>query len=139
MSNLIWFCNLNVNDIIIVKLKGSRVSLVNQLLVELDGVDKHRSVRVFVIGATNRKDMIDEAILRPGRLGLHLNIIPPVSASQRLSILLACTHNGTSPHIEGGVETLESIANDERTDKMRLYIYIYNCIFEFYLLGNYFK
>ena len=39
--------------------------IVNQLLTEMDGV--HGRQGVFVMGATNRVDMIDEAILRPGR------------------------------------------------------------------------
>ncbi|CAH8437697.1 unnamed protein product [Heterobilharzia americana] len=97
---------------------GSRVSLVNQLLVELDGIDKHRSGRVFVVGATNRKDMIDPAILRPGRLGLHLMINPPSNVKERLSVLSACTRSATTPRIENGMMTLELIANDPRTDKM---------------------
>ncbi|TNN14469.1 Nuclear valosin-containing protein-like [Schistosoma japonicum] len=97
---------------------GSRVSLVNQLLVELDGIDKHRSGRVFVVGATNRKDMIDPAILRPGRLGLHLVINPPSNVEERLSVLSACTRCATTPRIENGMLSLEIIANDLRTEKM---------------------
>ncbi|CAH8669075.1 unnamed protein product [Dicrocoelium dendriticum] len=94
---------------------GSRVSLVNQLLVELDGIDKHRSGRVFVVGATNRKDMIDPAILRPGRLGLHLFINPPQTAAERASVLCACTQSATAPIVQGGVESLNELANDSRT------------------------
>ncbi|KAL3311133.1 hypothetical protein Ciccas_010289 [Cichlidogyrus casuarinus] len=95
---------------------GSRVSLVNQLLVELDGVDKHRSQRLFVVGATNRKDMIDPAILRPGRLGLHLRVHPPRSADERLSVLAASTKNAEKPRIENGLKLLEIVASDPRTD-----------------------
>ncbi|KER30608.1 hypothetical protein T265_02963 [Opisthorchis viverrini] len=97
---------------------GSRVSLVNQLLVELDGVDKHRSARVFVVGATNRKDMIDPAVLRPGRLGLHLVINPPQTPNERLAVLSACTRGATVPRIEGGITSLDELAKDPRTENM---------------------
>ena len=42
--------------------------MVNQFLTELDGFDQSLSRQVFVIGATNRPDIIDAAMLRPGRL-----------------------------------------------------------------------
>ena len=98
---------------------GSRVSVVNQLLVELDGIDKHRQARVFVVGATNRKDMIDEAILRPGRLGLHLRVTPPASSKERTDVFSACTRGATAPRIEGGMNVLERVSVDPRTYKMR--------------------
>lgn len=95
------------------------MSVVNQLLVELDGIDKHRQARVFVVGATNRKDMIDEAVLRPGRLGLHLYVSPPASPCERADVLSACTRGATAPVIEGGIGVLQRVASDSRTDGMR--------------------
>ncbi|VDO12437.1 unnamed protein product [Rodentolepis nana] len=97
---------------------GSRVSVVNQLLVELDGIDKHRQSRVFVVGATNRKDMIDEAILRPGRLGLHILISPPATPQERVEVLSACTRGATAPWVDGGLEVFQRIAVDPRTNQM---------------------
>lgn len=46
--------------------------IVNQLLTKLDGVDSLNNI--LVIGMTNRKDMIDDALLRPKRLELHIEI-----------------------------------------------------------------
>jgi len=47
---------------------GGRVTerVVNQLLTEMDGLDGRRNV--FVVAATNRPELIDPAMLRPGRL-----------------------------------------------------------------------
>ncbi|KAF0027675.1 hypothetical protein F2P81_020416 [Scophthalmus maximus] len=45
---------------------GSSVRVVNQLLTEMDGLETRR--QVFIMAATNRPDIIDPAILRPGRL-----------------------------------------------------------------------
>jgi vesicle-fusing ATPase len=46
--------------------------VVNQLLSKLDGI--HALDNVLVIGLTNRKDMIDDAVLRPGRLEVHVEV-----------------------------------------------------------------
>jgi proteasome-associated ATPase len=50
-------------------------TIVPQLLAEIDGVEGLRNV--IVIGATNREDLIDPAILRPGRLDVKIKIERP--------------------------------------------------------------
>lgn len=69
---------------------GSTTRVVNQLLTEMDGVGERK--QIFVVGATNRPDMIDGAMLRPGRLD-KLLYVPLPDANGRASILRASTRN----------------------------------------------
>uniref|UniRef100_A0A8C8D2M4 AAA+ ATPase domain-containing protein n=1 Tax=Oncorhynchus tshawytscha TaxID=74940 RepID=A0A8C8D2M4_ONCTS len=67
---------------------GASVRVVNQLLTEMDGLETRR--QVFIMAATNRPDIIDPAVLRPGRLDktLYVGLPPP---SDRHAILLTIT------------------------------------------------
>jgi transitional endoplasmic reticulum ATPase len=65
---------------------GTTDRVVAALLTELDGVEDLRNV--VVIGATNRPDLIDPALLRPGRLE-RLVYVPPPDAEARTAILNA--------------------------------------------------
>ena len=56
----------------------------NQILVEMDGFDNDSGV--IVIAATNRVDMLDKALLRPGRFDRHVNVALP-ERKDRLEIL----------------------------------------------------
>ena len=56
-------------------------TIVPQLLAEIDGVEGLRNV--IVIGATNREDLIDPAILRPGRLDVKIRIERPDADAAR--------------------------------------------------------
>ncbi len=58
---------------------GERV--LSQFLAEFDGVEELRDV--LVLGATNRIDMLDAAILRPGRFDEIVEIMPPDEAGRR--------------------------------------------------------
>ncbi|MCI4391985.1 hypothetical protein PGIGA_G00140800 [Pangasianodon gigas] len=63
--------------------------VVNQLLTQLDGVEGLQGV--YVLAATSRPDLIDPALLRPGRLDKTL-YCPPPDREARLEILKALTH-----------------------------------------------
>ncbi len=80
--------------------------VVNQLLAELDGVEQLS--RVIVIGATNRIDLVDPSILRPGRFGVHIHVPLPDAADRReiLRVSLAGAGDGAAPDLEEIVEAL---------------------------------
>nr|UXY87450.1 cell division control protein 48 [Cryptomonas sp.] len=63
---------------------GASDRIVNQLLTEMDGIDKKESI--YVIGATNRPDNIDKAMLRPGRMD-KLLFVPLPGRLERIRIL----------------------------------------------------
>ncbi|KAM5301503.1 nuclear valosin-containing protein-like isoform 2-T2 [Glossophaga mutica] len=91
---------------------GASVRVVNQLLTEMDGLETRQ--QVFILAATNRPDIIDPAILRPGRLDktLFVGLPPP---ADRLAILKTITKNGTKPPLDADVH-LEAIAGDQRCE-----------------------
>ncbi|XP_060519317.1 peroxisomal ATPase PEX6 isoform X2 [Cylas formicarius] len=63
--------------------------VVSQLLAEMDGLDE--SGKVFVIGATNRPDLIDPALLRPGRFDKLLYVGPCTDIESQKAVLNALT------------------------------------------------
>jgi len=65
---------------------GAADRVINQVLTEMDGMNAKKTV--YIIGATNRPDIIDPAVLRPGRLD-QLIYIPLPDFDSRLSILKA--------------------------------------------------
>ena len=76
--------------------------VVNQILTEMDGLES-RGQGVFVMGATNRVDILDPAVLRPGRLQKILFVDLP-SSSDRVDILRAITRHGTRPKLAPDVD-----------------------------------
>lgn len=95
---------------------GVTERVVNQLLTELDGLESRKDV--YIIGATNRLELIDEAMLRPGRLGNLLYVPLPV-ATEREAILRALTRKVAlqelSQTCEDGVD-LNKVAFDPRCE-----------------------
>ena len=89
---------------------SSRV--VNALLTELDGVGDRSGI--YVIGATNRPDIIDEAIRRPGRLGTSIYVGLP-SPAERVAILRTLYRHTIAPAAGGALPAeLEPVALDRR-------------------------
>lgn len=80
--------------------------VVNQLLAELDGVEQLSGV--IVVGATNRIDLVDPSILRPGRFGVHIPVPLPIESERRdiLRIHLANKAKDPSPALDKIAETL---------------------------------
>jgi len=76
---------------------GSSERVVNQLLTEMDGLDARR--QLSVIAATNRPDMIDPAMLRPGRLDKCLFVpLPPRHARAEI-LRAACRKLQLAPDV----------------------------------------
>lgn len=81
---------------------GVHDTVINQLLSKMDGVECLNNI--LVIGMTNRKDMIDEALLRPGRFEIQVEIGLPDEMG-RLDILKIHTsklrdHNRLAPDVD---------------------------------------
>jgi len=55
----------------------------NQLLTEMDGIHTGTSPRVLIIAATNRKEILDPALLRPGRFDRHIQVDLPDKKGRR--------------------------------------------------------
>ncbi|XP_018495179.1 vesicle-fusing ATPase 1 [Galendromus occidentalis] len=108
---------------------GVHDTVVNQLLSKIDGVDSLNNV--LVIGMTNRRDMIDEALLRPGRLEVQMEIGLPdefgrvqilnihtgkikksgkLDPDVKIEELAAITKNFSGAELEGLVRAAQSLA-----------------------------
>jgi len=106
--------------------RGSGVSsdvettIVPQLLAEIDGVESLKDV--VVIGASNREDMIDPAILRPGRLDVKIKVDRPDARAAR-EVFSIYLHDGlplSEPevHAAGGAAAAVTAMIDRTVDKM---------------------
>lgn len=86
-------------------------SVVNQLLSKMDGVEQLNNI--LLIGMTNRLDMIDEALLRPGRLEVHMEINLP-DEHGRLQILNIQTAKMRNNKIMDTDVRLEELATETK-------------------------
>ncbi|UKK01201.2 cell division cycle CDC48-like protein/transitional endoplasmic reticulum ATPase [Theileria orientalis] len=72
--------------------------VINQILTEIDGINVKKPI--FIIAATNRPDIIDPAILRPGRLGKLIYIPLPDSKSRENIFKAALKNSPVSPDVD---------------------------------------
>ena len=80
-----------------------REQTLNQILSEMDGFDRSNSV--IVLAATNRPDVLDEALLRPGRFDRHITIDRPVKDGREAILKVHCRRVPLSDDVD-----LESVA-----------------------------
>jgi len=91
--------------------------VVSQLLTELDGLEELKDV--VVIAATNRPDMVDPALLRPGRIERHIYISPP-DRDARKEIFRIHLRGKPLEYEKDDIEKAISILKDEIEDKKKL-------------------
>lgn len=70
----------------------------NQLLTEMDGIYSSETPRILVIAATNRKEMLDSALTRPGRFDRHIQVDLPDKKGRKHILEL---HAVNKPLLEG--------------------------------------
>lgn len=79
----------------------------NQLLVEMDGLRHDDQTRILVIGATNREDMLDPALLRPGRFDRIVRVDLPDKAARYHILQIHCRNKPLADDV-----SLEKIAQE---------------------------
>ena len=77
-----------------------REQTLNQILTEMDGFDS--STSVIVIGATNRPDVLDQALLRPGRFDRRVAVQPPDRAGRQAILVVHTRHLPLAPDVDLG-------------------------------------
>jgi len=118
---------------------GTHDGVVNQLLSKIDGVEALNNI--LLIGMTNRKDMLDEALLRPGRMEVHIEIGLPdqhgrsqiilihtagmrehgiLAADVDLEYIAEHTKNFSGAELEGLVKSASSFAMERCIDPNNL-------------------
>ncbi|KAH9422186.1 peroxisomal assembly protein [Dermatophagoides pteronyssinus] len=93
--------------------------VVSQLLAELDGINSRQKLSdelsspiVFVIGATNRVDLIDSALLRPGRFDKIIEVPIPKDRKSRQAIINALIKNFHFEEEQNGQRTRQEIIDE---------------------------
>jgi vesicle-fusing ATPase len=84
---------------------GVNDTVVNQLLSKIDGVDQLNNI--LIIGMTNRKDMIDDALLRPGRLEVPIEIGLPKENGRMQILTIHTTKMRENGKMSGDIDLAE--------------------------------
>ncbi len=92
-------------------------SVVAALLTELDGVSDRGDV--FAIGATNRRDLVDPALLRPGRLETHLYLGLPAPESRRAFFGISDVPLAADVDIEAVIDATDGLSFAELSGLLR--------------------
>jgi vesicle-fusing ATPase len=101
----------------------------NQLLVEMDGLSQNKDPRILLIGATNRADLLDPAVLRPGRFDRQVQVDLPDRAGRARILFIHTLNKPLDPAVDlddisratfgfSGAH-LESLANEAAILAMR--------------------
>jgi cell division protease FtsH len=77
-----------------------REQTLNQILTEMDGFDS--STKVIVLAATNRPDVLDKALLRPGRFDRRVTVQPPDRTGRRLILEVHTRSVPLAPEVDLG-------------------------------------
>jgi cell division protease FtsH len=80
------------------ELQGERDQTLNQMLVELDGFEPRAAL--IVMAATNRPDLLDPALLRPGRFDRHVAVSYPDRAGRRAILALHAAGKPLAPDVD---------------------------------------
>lgn len=64
-----------------------KTKAINAFLAEMDGVEEGKNAGIIIFGATNNLEVIDKAMLRPGRFELQFKLVSPQTTADRLDIL----------------------------------------------------
>ncbi len=101
----------------------------NELLTQIDGIRSEHSVRVLVVGATNRKDLLDPALLRPGRFDRIVQVDLPDKAGRLRILEIHSVNKPLAPEVDlelTAAETtgfsgshLESLLNEAAISALR--------------------
>lgn len=71
----------------------------NELLTQIDGIQSEHSVQVLVVGATNRSDLLDPALLRPGRFDRIVQVDLPDKAGRLRILEIHAVNKPLSPEV----------------------------------------